>query len=127
MSKEQVSKKFDEVLDESTLAVSMQAGECKLDVYSFIDDDQVSAVVYSCGGEELVRVYVHDDGITVENVEKNESIEIKLTEIPEYPLASTKYFTRQIAQPKNVLELEALVEDYINDIVSAYLDVIARP
>jgi len=88
-------------------------------------DSQVSAVVYSCNGKELIRVYVHDDGITVEN-EKGESIEIKLTEIPEYPLASTKYFAR-LAQPKNILELEAYLKDYISDIVSAYLDVIARP
>jgi hypothetical protein len=132
MSQKQVASRFEEVLEESTLAISVSVEQddysCRLDVYSysFIDDDQVSAVVYSCNGKELIRVYVHDDGITVENVEKNELIEIKLTEIPEYPLASTKYFAR-LAQPRSIMELEAYLKDYISDIVSAYLDVIARP
>ena len=130
MSQKQVASRFEEVLEESTLAISVTAEEgeleCKLDIYSFIDDDQISAVVYSCDGKELIRVYVHEDGITVENLEKDESIEIELREIPEYPLASTRYFTR-LAQPGSIAELEAYLKDYISDIVSAYLDVIARP
>jgi len=128
MSQKQVTSRFEEVLEESTLAISVTAEEeleCRLDVYSFIDNDQVSAIVYSCDGKELIRVYVHDDGITVENM-KGGSIEIKLREIPEYPLASTRYFAR-LAQPRSIAELEALLKDYITDIVSAYLDVIARP
>jgi hypothetical protein len=131
MSIKQVSR-FEEVLEESTLAISTSVEQddhsCKLDVYSFIDNDQISAVVYSCEGKELIRVYIHgySGAIVIENLDKDESIEIKLREIPEYPLASTRYFAR-LAQPRSIAELEALVKDYITDIVSAYLDVIARP